>query len=153
VGAGPSIRGATPADLDALVRLLDALFSIEADFHPDAARQRRGLALMLARPDERAVLVAERGGAVVGMVTVQLVVSTAEGGPAALVEDMVVDAAERGHGLGRRLLEAAEEWAHARGATRLQLLADRENEPALRFYARMGWRPTRLACWRRGGRA
>jgi GNAT superfamily N-acetyltransferase len=150
VSAEPSIRDATTADLDALVRLLAALFSIEADFRPDAARQRRGLALMLERSDQRCVLVAERGGAVVAMVTVQLVVSTAEGGPAALVEDMVVDATERGRGLGRRLLEAAEAWAAAHGATRLQLLADRENAPALRFYERRGWRPTQLVCWRRG---
>jgi GNAT superfamily N-acetyltransferase len=146
------IRSATPADAERLVRLLGVLFSIEADFRPDPERQRRGIALMLAEPERRLVLVAERAGEVVGMVTAQLVVSTAEGATAALVEDTIVDAAERGRGVGRRLLEAAEAWAAARGATRLQLLADRENDPALRFYARMGWRPTRLVCLRRGGR-
>jgi GNAT superfamily N-acetyltransferase len=146
-----AIRGATPADLERLVRLLEILFSIEADFRPDPERQRRGLALMLAEPERRVVLVAEREGAVVGMVTAQLVVSTAEGGPSALVEDMVVESAERGRGLGRRLLSAAEAWAAARGATRLQLLADRENAPALGFYGRAGWRSTRLVCLRRGG--
>jgi GNAT superfamily N-acetyltransferase len=105
---------------------------------------------MLADRRRRAVLVAERDGAVVGMVTAQLVVSTAEGGPAALVEDMVIDAPERGRGAGRALLEAIEGWARERGATRLQLLADDGNEPALAFYARMGWRRTRLVCLRRG---
>jgi GNAT superfamily N-acetyltransferase len=147
----PLVRHAGPADLDALVRLLGQLFSIEADFRPDAERQRRGLTLLLAEPRRAAVLVAERGGAVVGMVTAQLVVSTAEGGPSALVEDMVVDGAERGAGLGRSLLEAVEEWSRRRGATRLQLLADRENTPALRFYERLGWSGTRLVCLRRGG--
>jgi GNAT superfamily N-acetyltransferase len=146
------IRSATPADSERLVRLLGILFSIEADFRPDPERQRRGIALMLAEPERRVVLVAERAGEVVGMVTAQLVVSTAEGGPAALVEDMVVDEAERELGLGRRLLEAIEAWAAARGASRLQLLADRENAPALRFYARTGFGPTRLVCLRRGGR-
>ena len=63
-----------------------------------------------------------------------------------------MDEAERGLGLGRRLLEAIEAWAAARGASRLQLLADRENAPALRFYARTGFGPTRLVCLRRGGR-
>lgn len=144
------VRPARAADLGALVRLLGQLFAIEADFEPDAGRQRAGLALMLADPKRRAVLVADRRGRVVGMVTAQLVVSTAEGGPSALVEDMVVDAAERGRGLGRALLRAIEEWAGARGATRLQLLADRENAPALEFYARMGWEGTRLVCLRRG---
>lgn len=131
--------------------LLRQLFELEADFRPDEARQRRGLALMLEEPERRGVLVAERGRAVVGMVTAQLVVSTAEGAPSALVEDMVVDASERGRGVGAALLRAIEAWAHARGATRLQLLADRENAPAIAFYGRMGWTRTRLVCLRRGG--
>ena len=80
------------------------------------------------------------------MATAQLVVSTAEGGPSALVEDVVVAGAERRHGVGRRLLAALESWASKRGATRLQLLADRENLPALRFYEQLGWRPTQLGC-------
>jgi len=151
VTADLSIRRATSRDLDALVRLLGVLFSIEADFAPYVERQRRGLAMLLATPERAAVLVAERAGAVAGMVTAQLVVSTAEGGPSALVEDMVVEANERRHGVGRALLAAAEAWAAERGATRLQLLADRENAPALRFYERLGWRWTQLVCLRRGG--
>ena len=146
-----SIRKATAADVEALVPLLADLFSIEADFRPDVERQRRGLALLLAAPAQSLVLVAERGGEVAGMVTVQLVVSTAEGALSGLLEDMVVAPAARGRGIGRRLLEAAESWTRERGATRLQLLADRENGPALRFYERMGWRGTRLVCLRRGG--
>ena len=148
---GVRIRPAVPADVDALAALLRQLFELEADFRPDEARQRKGLSLMLDDPDRRAVLVAERGGAVVGMVTAQLVVSTAEGGPSALLEDMVVLAPARGRGVGGELLRAIEAWARARGATRLQLLADRENGPALAFYARMGWAGTRLVCLRRGG--
>jgi len=143
------IRAATERDLDALVALLGLLFALESDFTPDPDRQRRGLAAMLADPPSRTVLVAERGGAVIGMATAQLVVSTAEGGPSALVEDVVVTAPERGRGVGRRLLGALETWAAARGASRLQLLADRENAPALRFYQRLGWRPTQLVCLRR----
>ncbi len=145
------VRSATPADLEELVRLLGLLFSVEADFQPEPERQRRGLELMLAEPERRRVFVAEQAGAVVGMVTAQLVVSTAEGAPSALVEDMVVAEAARGRGVGRRLIQALEAWARARGATRLQLLADRDNLGALRFYERMGWRATQLVCWRRGG--
>lgn len=141
------VRKASAVDLETLVGLLGQLFSIEADFRPDAARQRSGLALMLAGGDQRVVLVAERAGSVVGMVTAQLVVSTAEGGHSALVEDMVVDEQERGRGTGKALLREIERWARQRRARRLQLLADRENWPALRFYGRMGWRPTRLVCF------
>lgn len=147
------IRAAAEPDLDPLVRLLGALFGIEADFRPDSRRQRRGLRLMLAEPERRAVLVAERGERVIGMVTVQLVVSTAEGGPSGWVEDMVVEETARGAGIGARLLSAAERWAVERGATRLQLLADRTNAGAHRFYRRMGWSGTQLVCLRRGGEA
>ncbi len=145
-----SIRSATAADLPVLIRLLGQLFEIEADFRPDPARQRFGLAAMLADRERRAVLVAERDGDVIGMVTAQLVVSTAEGALSALVEDMIVDATHRGRGIGAALLRDVEGWARGRGAARLQLLADRENAPALAFYERMGWRGTRMICLRRG---
>ncbi len=146
------IRSATAADMEVLVGLLRQLFEIETDFQPNPARQRFGLAAMLADPETRAVRVAERDGDVIGMVTAQLVVSTAEGALSALVEDMIVDAAHRGRGVGAALLRDIERWARARGAARLQLLADRENAPALAFYERMGWRGTRMVCLRRGGR-
>jgi GNAT superfamily N-acetyltransferase len=144
-----AIRPATPGDLDALVRLLGVLFTLEADFRPDPKAQRRGLLRMLEDRERRLVLVAEVLGALVGMVTVQLVVSTAEGGDAGLLEDLVVDESVRGKGLGCELLHRAEAWAFERGATRLQLLADRENAPALRFYARLRYSPTQLVCLRR----
>ncbi|MFO0583870.1 MAG: GNAT family N-acetyltransferase [Anaeromyxobacter sp.] len=144
-----TLRPAVAADLPVLVRFLDLLFTIEADFRPDPARQRRGLELLLADPARALVLVAERGGRVAGMVTAQLVVSTAEGAPSALLEDLVVDEAMRGAGIGRTLLEGVEAWARARGATRLQLLADRENAPALAFYARCGWSDTQLVARRK----
>jgi GNAT superfamily N-acetyltransferase len=145
------IRAANAGDLDALVRLLGLLFTIEADFRPDPRRQRQGLKLMLQEPERRVVLVAEREGRVIGMVTVQLVVSTAEGAASGLLEDMVVEEGARGDGIGARLLQGAEGWAFDRGATRIQLLADQMNRPALRFYRRMGWASTQLLCLRRGG--
>lgn len=151
VKARTTTRAATEADLDVLVRLLGLLFSIEADFRPNPSRQRRGLRMMLEEPERRVVLVADRGGTVIGMVTVQLVASTAEGAPSAWIEDMVVEERARGGGVGRRLLLAAERWACERGATRLQLLADRANRPALRFYRGLGWCETQLVCLRRGG--
>ena len=76
------------------------------------------------------------------MCTGQLVISTAEGGPAVLVEDMVVDPAHRRRGVGRSLMTAMARWAAEQGATRLQLLADKNNPPALAFYERVGWQPT-----------
>ena len=144
------IRNARPEDLDALTALLRELFSIEADFAVDAERQRRGLAMMLEGClKHRCVKVAEMDGEVVGMVTAQLLISTAEGGVVALVEDMVVDGRHRGLGIGRQLMAEIESWSRERGASRLQLLADRTNFSALDFYDKIGWRPTRMICLRR----
>lgn len=144
------IRNARTDDLDALTALLRQLFSIEADFAVDAGRQRRGLSLMLdGCLKHRCIKVAEVDGEVVGMVTAQLLISTAEGGSVALIEDMVVDGHFRGRGIGRKLMTAIESWARERGAGRLQLLADRTNFSGLDFYDKIGWRPTRLICLRR----
>ena len=151
-GVNPAvlIRQACLDDLEALSTLLGQLFSIEADFTVDGARQRRGLELILEGAGENHSLqVAEIKGQVVGMCSVQVLISTAEGGTVGLLEDLVVEAAFRGRGIGRRLLTSIEAWARERGLTRLQLLADRTNFRALDFYDRMSWLPTNLICLRR----
>ncbi len=143
-------RDGRPEDLDALVALLQELFSIEADFAVDVMRQQKGLSMMLdGCGKHRCVKVAVADGHVVGMCTAQILISTAEGGKVALVEDMVVNAQYRGLGIGRRLISAIEEWAYKHDIMRLQLLADRTNFSALDFYNKLGWHPTRLICLRR----
>jgi ribosomal protein S18 acetylase RimI-like enzyme len=142
------IRPACSSDLAAMAGLLEALFAVEADFAFDAAKQRAGLALLLAKGDA-CVLVAEREGVVVGMCTVQTVISTVEGGPVGWVEDVVVAPQCKGQGVGRKLLERLENWAVEAGLARLQLLADRDNAAALGFYGHLGWRPTALAALRK----
>ncbi|MGZ8216028.1 N-acetyltransferase family protein [Methylomagnum sp.] len=142
------IRPAEPRDVDGMVALLKSLFGIEADFAFDESRQRAGLRLLLQRGNGH-VLVAEREGRVVGMGSVQTVVSTAEGGLSGWVEDVVVAEDCQGQGIGRRLLERLEGWAIDHGVSRLQLLADRNNDAALRFYERMGWGGTALVALRK----
>lgn len=142
-----NIRIAEPADLESLVSLLELLFSIEEDFVFDEPRQRRGLALMLGN-ERGCVLVAEAGGRVIGMCSGQLLISTAEGGRSLLVEDVVLEKQWRGRGVGRLLLEAISDWAREHEVSRLQLLADRNNIPALAFYRKLGWQTTELICLR-----
>ena len=144
------IRPAQPDDMDALVALLQALFAIENDFTPDPDRQRKGLTRFLdGCGKHRCILVADTGVQVVGMATLQIPISTAEGGPVGLVEDVVIRESYRGCGVGRQLMTALEKWAAAHGLTRLQLLADVNNQAALDFYRRVGWTPTQLICLRK----
>ena len=150
ITATAKIRNAQLDDLDAMVELLKALFSIEADFAIDEKRQRKGLFLMLdGCQKHRCVKVAEMDGQVVGMCTAQTLISTAEGGPVALIEDMVIQPAFRKKGIGRQLMAEIQSWALTHGITRLQLLADRTNHTAMDFYRHIGWRPTQLICLRR----
>jgi len=142
------VRRALPADLASLVSLLEVLFSIEEDFSFDKSRQQRGLAMMLENP-LGCILVAEAKGKVVAMCSGQLTVSTAEGGPSLLVEDVVVREEFRGRSIGRQLMEQIGLWARENGADRLQLLADRNNLSALSFYEKLGWQTTQLICLRK----
>ncbi len=142
-----TVRKARHEDLDDLTALLRFLFSLEADFDWDEPKQYQGLALMLNN-SRGCVLVAESEERIVGMCSGQVVISTAEGGPAVLVEDVVVAPGARGQGVGRALLAAMAAWAQEQGATRMQLLADVNNTLALQFYQQAGWRRTALICLR-----
>ncbi len=144
----PVIQPAEAQDLDDLVMLLKLLFDIEKDFNFEADRQRRGLQLLLDSPGA-VIMVAKERNCVIGMATGQLVISTAEGGPSLLVEDVVVQTFHQNLGIGSRLLQALADWGLARGAGRMQLLADLTNYPALDFYRRKGWRQTQLICLRK----
>lgn len=140
------VRKASFTDIDAMIELLRLLFAIETDFAFDGDRQRLGLTLLLQAENTGCVLVAERGQHVVGMCTAQLLVSTAEGGIKALIEDVVVAESCRRQGVGTQLLMVIEQWAACQGAKRVDLLADRRNNRALDFYQRLGWLETKLVC-------
>jgi ribosomal protein S18 acetylase RimI-like enzyme len=143
-----SIRKACSEDIPSLIDLLKILFSIEEDFVFDERLQRLGVDLMI-RDKRGCILVAEHLGSVVGMGSGQLTVSTAEGGPALLVEDVVVMEKWRDRGVGRSLMDALAKWAALRGVFRLQLLADKSNQQALDFYHGLGWTTTQLICLRK----
>ncbi len=136
---------ASGADIPALVGLLATLFSIEKDFQPDISKQETGLSLLINNTQTATIQVARNhANQVIGMVSAQLVISTAQGAPSAWVEDMVVDSAYRGQGIGKQLLQNALNWAKKNGATRAQLLVDIENSEALSYYQHLKWQATQL---------
>ena len=88
--------------------------------------------LMAARdPDEH--------GPVVG--TLALVVFRTPNDMHALIEDVVVDQAARGRGVGEALTRAALERAAARGLSKVDLTARPAREAANRLYRRIGFQP------------
>ena len=145
-----TIRTAKPSDIPQLVELLKELFTIEADFEFDQEKQACGLTLLL-NSEKDCILVAEllSDNKVLGMCTVQTLISTAEGGPVGLLEDLIVAVDFRNQGIGAKLLAEAVNWAECQGLKRLQLLADKNNLPALNFYQKQGWESTQLVCLRK----
>lgn len=145
------IRPAVHADIPALVELLKQLFSIEKDFQFDADIQARGLSMMLdGCGKHRTILAACTEGRVIGMVSVQTRISTARGKICGIMEDLVVDEKFRGNGIGTRLLREVYSWSREHGIGQLWILADKENIPALHFYADQKWNSTNLICLTRG---
>lgn len=142
------LRQAVASDIDSLLKLLGQLFTIEQDFTVNPDKQRRGLELLL-QSDLAYVVVAELEGVVVAMASLQIVISTAEGGRAGLLEDVVVSEDQRGKGIGQSMLEHITQWAKKNQLTRLQLLADQDNQAALDFYHHQHWSRTSLLAFRK----
>jgi len=152
--AATSIRPAAPADLPAMGRLGALLVRMHHDFDPArfiAATPRTEhayasfLGTQLAAPNI-VILVAERDGEVIGYTYAGV-----EGpdymslrGPASVLYDIVVDPAQRGHGIGRMLLDATLAALQTRGAPRVVLSTAERNRSAQRLFARAGFRPTML---------
>jgi len=145
-----TVRTANLSDIPQLVELLKELFSIEADFDFDENKQVCGLKLLL-NSEKDCILVAQlqSDNKVLGMCTIQTLISTAEGGAVGLLEDLIVAADFRHQGIASKLVAGAVDWAERQGLKRLQLLADKNNLSALNFYEKQGWQSTQLVCLRK----
>ncbi|MCD6271700.1 MAG: GNAT family N-acetyltransferase [Deltaproteobacteria bacterium] len=147
--ASDIIREAEPYDINQMTHLLEELFSIEDDFTFNEFTQRQGLLMMLDDNEKRCIMIAESGDQIIGICRAQLLVSTAEGGISALIEDMIVAKPYRGQGIGKKLLLSIKKWAYKKKAKRMQLLADKNNINALDFYKKQKWAATQLICLRK----
>jgi GNAT superfamily N-acetyltransferase len=130
---------ATGKDLPQLVELLGVLFAQEAEFQPDAGKQKRALEAILASPALGKLFVAREGKRVLAMASLLYTISTAEGGKAAWFEDLVVHPEERKRGIGEALLKHVVQQARAEGILRITLLTDMQNERAQAMYRRAGF--------------
>jgi ribosomal protein S18 acetylase RimI-like enzyme len=99
---------------------------------PDA----KHLAVLLADPGAT-LLVARDSGEVVGTAMVIVYPTTIRF--ESRIEDVVVDEAARGRGVGEALVKACIEVARSRGASIVELQTARVREAANRLYERMGF--------------
>jgi len=140
---------AVAKDVPQLVELLGILFTQEAEFTPDAEKQKRGLEAIVANPAIGKIYVAREARKILGMASLLFTISTVEGGKAAWFEDLVVDPEQRRRGIATDLLKYVIAQARAEGVVRVTLLTDMQNERAQALYRRVGFvgspmRPMRL---------
>ncbi len=121
---------ATPELVDAFARLIPQLSRSNP---PPTAEQ---VAAMLAS-DAIDQLVAEDGDEIVGVAT--LVTFRIPTGMRAWIEDVVVDEARNGEGIGRALTEAMLERARQRGCVTVDLTSRPSRQAANRLYQRVGF--------------
>jgi GNAT superfamily N-acetyltransferase len=98
----------------------------------------------LAASGDHALFVAVADGAVVGWIHIRLHLALVDA-PAAEVAALVVDAAQRGHGIGRSLMGKAEAWATDHGLRRIFLRSNVVRDDAHGFYARLGYEHTKTS--------
>ena len=130
-----SVRPATIADADAVFALVEQLDG----YDPDRESFDRGFADAMERPGSQVLLVAEDpNGRVAGyaMVTVTRLLYTR--GDAAQIQELAVDAAARGAGVGSQLVTAVEKECRARGVRELTVASSRGAD----FYTRLDYRST-----------
>jgi GNAT superfamily N-acetyltransferase len=139
---------ATHADLPQLVALLGVLFSQEAEFVPDDAKQTRALEKILSDESVGRIYVARDGGRLVAMASLLYSISTAEGGLAGSFEDFVVLPGYRSKGVGKALLAHVVAEARKQGVLRLTLLTDRQNERAQALYRKLGFTDSTMKAMR-----
>jgi len=137
--ADARIEPATLEDIPQLVELLMDLFEEEADFEPDRATQERGLRLILENPNRGRIFVIRNGHKILGMVNVLFTISTAAGGMAIHLEDLILLPEYRNQGYGSKLLKHVIEFARKKKFVRITLLTDKMSGESQRFFKKHGF--------------
>lgn len=140
------IREACHSDITQIISLMNQLFELEKEVQINEQNQMRGLSILIAN-ELSTIIIAESDEKLVGICSIQSMISTAEGGYVGWIEDMVVDKNIRKSGIGVQVLSFAEKWAEEKGFTRIQLLCDENNLSGNNFYAKNNWNPTTWKCW------
>lgn len=139
-----AVREATAADWPGVAELLGQLGRPVARDDAEERLHGRVFVEYLARDDVTA-LVAVEGERVVGFVNVELRPRLNYERPQGWVAELVVAEDRRGAGIGRALLDRAEEAARARGCWGVALESANWRHDAHRFYAQRGWEQSALA--------
>ncbi len=160
MGQGFVVRRMAPGDMDAVVRLWNGEVEYHESIDPrlqvreDAEEGfRRFLSRIAASRADVIVLVADSGGEIVGF----LIGMVRERTPVFVrsrhgyITDIYVDPGFRRRGVGRKLVEAAEEWFISQGLDHVRLQVSAANESGLAFWRSVGFGDYFLELWKEVG--
>ena len=137
------IRVARASDRDALIEMSERLREGVAPWR-DPQEVRRAVIGWVREPlanlagADNGAFVAERNGEVVGFVCVSERPHFT-GEVDTYIGELVVAKKAEGVGIGRALVEAAEDWGRSRGRKRVVVDTGAANAPARKFYAALGY--------------
>ena len=133
------VETATLEDLPQLVQLLVELFHEEEDFVPNEIKHETGLRIILEEPSRGRILIIRNDHTIMGMANLLFTITTAMGGMAVLLEDVIIHPAHRGQGYGGMLLAKVEKYSRKKGFKRVTLLTDKISAESQRFFQRHGY--------------
>ena len=149
-----TIRPAEKNDHPALSRMLLQIARLHADMRPEIFKEasrkygREQLAEMLQNPDTPVLVAADGQGQVLGYAMLQ--VKTVDDEHPVLrqrrflyMDDLCVDEAARGLGIGKALMDAVQALALERGLEKIELNVWESNQSALQFYEKLGFHTQR----------
>jgi len=137
---------ATRDDIPSLINLLQLLFDIEKDFIFDEKRHEDGLNLLIKNRNSEIIIV-KFENEIIGMISLQKIISTVMGTKVGLIEDFVIKDEYRDLGVGTCLFEYIKDYAKKNSLTRLQLVCDEDNLTAKEFYTNKKFKKSNLNAW------
>lgn len=128
---------ASAAHLDALASLFDGY----RRFYAQASDIEAGRVFLADRMEhgESVIFLARVGAAAAGMAQLYPTFSSVSLVRRWILNDLFVDPAFRGHGVGRALTRRCMEHCRESGAGAMMLLTESTNAPARRLYESLGW--------------
>ena len=133
-----TIRAATPADCGEILRLIGELAVYEKLEHMAVGTEEKLRACLFGPRPAAETLIAERAGRAVGFALFFTSFSTFLCKPGIYLEDLFVEPAHRGAGIGKALLKRLAALARERDCGRLEWRVLDWNEPSIRFYESLG---------------
>ncbi|MBU6498495.1 MAG: GNAT family N-acetyltransferase [Rhodospirillales bacterium] len=131
-------RDAVPGDEGIVAHFVRRLAEYEKLLHEAVATEADFRTALFATPPRLSALIAEQAGAPIGFAVWYYDFSTFSGKPGLYLEDIFVEPAHRGRGIGREIFRLLARRALVEGCARMNWSVLDWNAPSIAFYRSIG---------------